>query len=135
MPDRIERENPMLRQIAACVTLAATAWLVGCADKTNSSPEDGNVTADVSGVVEGGNHFTFDLYQRLQDEKGNLFFSPASISLALAMTYAGAAGDTETEMAKILHFQMPKNQVHDGMAALQASWRKTDTKHCFRLRV
>ena len=125
----------MLRQIAACVTLAATAWLVGCADKTNSSPEDGNVTADVSGVVEGGNHFTFDLYQRLQDEKGNLFFSPASISLALAMTYAGADGITEAEMSRTLHFQMPKSQLHDGMAALQASWHTTEKKQGFRLHV
>ena len=111
----------MLRHIAVCITLAATSWLVGCADKTTSSPGDGNVTADVSAVVEGGNHFTFDLYQRLRNEKGNLFISPASISLALAMTYAGAAGSTEAEMSKTLHFQMPKSQLHDGMAAWRAS--------------
>lgn len=77
---------------------------------------------DVSGIVEGGNQFAFDLYQRLRSEKGNLFFSPSSISTALAMAYAGAAGETETEMAKTLHFEMPKDQLHDGMRVLQASW-------------
>ena len=50
---------------------------------------------DVSGIVEGGNRFAFDLYEQLRSKDGNLFFSPSSISMALAMTYAGAAGDTD----------------------------------------
>jgi serpin B len=88
---------------------------------------------DVSGVVEGGNKFALDLYQKLRSEEGNLFFSPSSISTALAMTYAGAAGETEKEMAKTLHFQMPKNQLHDGMHALQAFWKTPDKKQGIRL--
>jgi hypothetical protein len=91
------------------------------------------VAADVSAVVDGDNHFAFELYQQLRGEKGNVFFSPASISLALAMTYAGAAGDTETEMSKTLHFDVPKGQLHDGMSAIQASWRTTDKKQGYRL--
>jgi serpin B len=90
-------------------------------------------TMNVSGIVEGGNQFALDLYQQLCSEEGNLFFSPASISTALAMTYAGAAGDTEAEMAKTLHFQMPKDQLHDGVRALQAYWTTSDKKKGIRL--
>jgi serpin B len=55
-------------------------------------------------VVEGNNEFALELYARLQEKEGNLFFSPYSISTALAMTYAGARGETEAQMAKALHF-------------------------------
>jgi serpin B len=92
-----------------------------------------NTVMDVSGIVEGGSQFALDLYQQLRTEEGNLFFSPSSISTALAMTYAGAAGQTEAEMAKTLHFQMPEDQLHDGMRALQAFWITPDKKKGIRL--
>ena len=92
-----------------------------------------NIAMDVSGIVEGGNQFAFDLYQELRSEEGNLFFSPSSISTALAMTYAGAAGETEAEMAKTLHCQMPKDQLHDGMHALQTYWTTPDKQKGIRL--
>ena len=90
-------------------------------------------TMDVSGVVEGGNRFAFDLYQKLRSEEGNLFFSPSSISTALAMTYAGAAVETEAEMARTLHFHMPEDQLHDGMRALQAFWTTPNESKGIRL--
>jgi serpin B len=55
-------------------------------------------------VVQGNNEFALALFARLRENQGNLFFSPYSISTALAMTYAGARGQTETQMAKVLHF-------------------------------
>ncbi|MDD5530809.1 MAG: serpin family protein [bacterium] len=48
--------------------------------------------------------FALDLYANLKNNEGNLLFSPYSISTALAMTYAGAKGNTKTQMAKVLHF-------------------------------
>lgn len=92
-----------------------------------------NIAMDVSQIVEGGNQFALELYQQLRLEDGNLFYSPSSISTALAMTYAGAAGETETEMAETLHFQMPKDQLHDGMRALQVYWTTTDKEKNIRL--
>ena len=68
---------------------------------------------DVAAVVGGNNDFAFDLYRTLADDTdGNIFFSPYSISTALAMTYAGARGNTEVEMAKVLHFTPPQDQLH-----------------------
>jgi len=54
-------------------------------------------------LVEGNNAFALDLYAELKGEDGNLFFSPFSISTALAMTYAGARGETAAQMKKTLH--------------------------------
>ncbi len=55
-------------------------------------------------VVEGNNEFALALFAELRAKEKNLFFSPYSISTALALVYAGAKGQTETQMAKALHF-------------------------------
>jgi serpin B len=95
--------------------------------------QQGNIVMDLSEIVDGSNQFALDLYQQLRSTEGNLFFSPSSISTALAMTYAGAAGDTEEEMAKTLHFQMPSERLHEGMKTLQAFWKTPDQKKGVRL--
>ena len=73
---------------------------------------------DFSKLVSGNSAFAFDLYQQLQYDEGNLFFSPYSISLALAMTYAGAKNETEHQMAKTLHFTFPQESLHPALNAL-----------------
>src|SRR5215813_200172 len=67
-------------------------------------------------VVQGNTTFAIDLYQRERSSPENLFFSPFSISSALAMTYAGAAGETKKEMARVLHFDSA--EVHAGFRQL-----------------
>src|ERR1700721_2603652 len=74
--------------------------------------------ADRTAVVEGNNAFAFALYGQLRNRNGNLFFSPESISTALAMAYAGARGGTPSEMAKTLHFPLPPHQLHPAMGAV-----------------
>ncbi len=59
---------------------------------------------EVDTVVRGNNKFALDLYGQLRSQAGNLFFSPYSISTALAMTYAGARGQTERQMASTMKF-------------------------------
>jgi serpin B len=93
----------------------------------------GDAAGNVSAIVEGGNQFALDLYRQLRAQEGNLFFSPSSISIALAMTYAGAAGETAAEMARTLHFPAPRGQLHDGMHALLASWSMPDEQQGIRL--
>ena len=56
-------------------------------------------------IARSNNDFAFDLYNEIaKSQTGNIFISPFSISTALAMTYAGAAGDNETQMAQVMHF-------------------------------
>ena len=76
--------------------------------------------ADLGELVEGNSTFAFELYRFLVDQQGddNLFYSPYSISLALAMTYAGARGETEQQMADALAFTLPQDQLHPAFNAL-----------------
>ncbi len=77
------------------------------------------VSADnLATLVEGNSAFAFDLYQQLRETDGNLFYSPYSISLALAMTYGGARSETEEQMADALRFSLPQNQLHPAFNAL-----------------
>jgi serpin B len=78
-------------------------------------------TPDQAAVVQGNNAFATDLYAQLRTRGGNLFFSPESISTALAISYAGARGDTASEMATALHFTLPPAQLHPAMGALLSS--------------
>jgi serpin B len=76
---------------------------------------------DQTAVAQGNNAFAVDLYSQLRQQDGNLFFSPESISTALAMAYAGARGTTATEMASTLHFPLPPDKLHPAMGSLLAS--------------
>jgi serpin B len=73
--------------------------------------------ADVTAVANGNNAFAVDLFHQLA-ASDNLFFSPYSISAALAMTYAGAQGDTATQMASALHFSLSQERLHAALNAL-----------------
>ena len=57
-------------------------------------------------LVAGNNGFAVDLYRQLSKAQGNLFCSPFSLSSALAMTFAGARGNTAGQMAQTLHFDL-----------------------------
>jgi len=71
-------------------------------------------------LVEGNSAFAFELYQALKGEEGNLFYSPYSISLALAMTYAGARGETAEQMADTLQFILEQARLHPAFNWLDA---------------
>jgi len=73
---------------------------------------------DLADLVNGNSAFVFDLYQALRERNGNLFYSPYSISLALAMTYAGARGETEQQMADTLHFILSQDCLHPAFNSL-----------------
>ncbi len=69
-------------------------------------------------LVGGNTAFALDLYQQLRATGENLFYSPHSISIALAMTYAGARADTERQMADTLQFNLPQETLHPAFNAL-----------------
>ena len=64
-------------------------------------------STDLRALTDGNTAFAFDLYQRLRAEGGNLFYSPYSISIALAMTWAGARGMTADQMQAVFHYPSP----------------------------
>ena len=76
--------------------------LVVVVGSAGSSAEIG--TKEKGIVVKGNNEFALELYGKLREREGNLFFSPYSISAALGMTYGGARGQTEEQMAEVLGF-------------------------------
>jgi serpin B len=74
--------------------------------------------ADLAELVAGNSAFAFDLYQALRGSQDNLLYSPCSISLALAMTYSGARGETKQQMADTLSFTLPDDRLHPAFNAL-----------------
>ena len=66
-----------------------------------------SLTATEKSVVASNNNFAFELFQEIniQDTTENMFISPLSIGMALAMTFNGADGETKEEMKAVLGFQ------------------------------
>lgn len=73
---------------------------------------------DLASAVTGNTDFGVALYRQSAQPGQNVFFSPFSITQALAMTYAGARGTTETQMAQALRFSLPQGRLHPAMNAL-----------------
>jgi serpin B len=94
--------------------LAATL-LLRSADLTLNAAEQ----SEIRRVVDANTAFAFDLYGQLKTNTGNVFFSPFSISTCLAMTYAGAGGDTAKQMAQVLHFPTNTGLLHVSMGEIQ----------------
>lgn len=84
------------------------------ARKTSLSASD----VKLDDLVRGNSAFALDLYGTLREREGNLFYSPHSISVALAMMYAGARGETARQMEEVLRFQLPADQLHPAFNVL-----------------
>jgi serpin B len=78
-------------------------------------------SADLAALGADNRAFAFDLYRQLARPDENLFFSPFSISVAFAMTYPGAEGETESSMSDALHFGLTEPGLHSAFnGTLQA---------------
>jgi serpin B len=88
--------------------------------------------ADIQIVVKGNNEFALALFAKLPQKQGNLFFSPYSISTALAMTYAGARGDTDAQMAEVLGFPtLPGVPSEDYEGVIHPAWKREKLHSAF----
>ena len=86
-------------------------------------------------LAQGNTEFAFALYQHLRTTEGNLFFSPYSISAALAMTCAGARRRTAFQMLRTLCLYLPQQELHPAMAALTAQVNEAASEGAVLLRI
>jgi len=75
-------------------------------------------SSDIEQLVTGNTAFAFDLYKAVRNLDGNIVYSPYSISLAFAMAYGGAKGDTAAQMEQVLHYTLPAEGFHAAFNAL-----------------
>ncbi len=86
-------------------------------------------------VVKASNEFAIDLYNKLKGEDENVFFSPFSVFDALSMTYAGAKGKTETQMAKVLHITLGQKEFHSAFSKIVKDIKSYAPKSQFTLNI
>src|SRR5206468_10168108 len=79
-------------------------------------------------AAKATNELAVDLHRQLATGDENLCISPYSIESALAMTFAGADGETRTEMAHVLHFPSDASAVPTLLASLQHSLEEMSVK-------
>jgi serpin B len=103
--------------VATAEAAAPDAYPIVSGTSRDTSP---NVApADAVTLSTDDLRFAFDLYPGVAtDETHNVFYSPYSVSLALAMTYAGAANATAQQIASALHFELPPDKLHPAYDAL-----------------
>lgn len=125
----------MSTKIVLVMALAAVAAavIVALGPAASRGAESGK---QVETLVQGNNAFALGLYAKLGAEnKGNIFFSPYSVSTALAMAYAGAKGKTAAEMADVLHFTLPQDELPPAFSALAARLHGDVKKEGYQLSI
>ncbi len=132
-----------LLALLAVTLLILPTQLSGCSSDHNSAKPAPDIraarqipaaqAAQVEQLVQGNTAFALDLYARLKDEPGNLFFSPYSISTAMGMIWAGARGETEAEIAQVFHFPYGQDALHETFGELQGSLDKGIGYELYRL--
>jgi serpin B len=116
--------------LISCLSVAC----FGVTDQNRAS--DSN---DIKTVVSGNTDFAITLYGKLKGDpnsktpKMNLFFSPYSISTALALVYGGAGGETKKQMETALHFTLPEPNLYCAFGALQKQLVQKDRSRGYRL--
>lgn len=117
-----------------CIVMISVTVLVGgiCMAGNNNGEQD---ISDVEQIAKDNNEFAVDLFHQLRAGGGNLFFSPFSISTALAMTYAGAMGETAAEMRAVLRFTKEGEALHRNFGQLIASLNERGEEGAYRMSV
>jgi serpin B len=131
LPPRHINDCAMKLTLAFCLMLGLNNVLPGFSSMAHAEAP----SSDTRQVVAGNTEFAVDLYGQLRTSEGNVFFSPYSISTALAMAYGGARGETEKQMARTLRFNLPPDKIHPAFAVLEANFRAVQQKGQVKLAV
>jgi len=98
-------------------------------------PASAAPAGDIAALVASNTACAMDLYASLKTTDGNLFFSPYSISTCLAMTYAGARGNTAAQMAQTLHFNSNQERLAVSFGELQTQLNDEPNKNGIELSI
>jgi len=106
--------------------------LAGCELNQVDPPTEINLTEKAASLLKAENEFGFELFKlvyKTETKHENVMLSPLSVSLALAMTYNGANGETKTAMEKTLkvHGLTPAD-INQSYADLVKSLQSLDPK-------
>jgi serpin B len=118
--------------VACCLICMAAVIIPGCLTSPSGTPvtptptppiiptpgDDGQTSRAEESVVDANNRFALDAYRQLHGKPGNLFFSPFSLSSALAITYEGARGTTADEIRSVFHFPADDASLRGGFREL-----------------
>jgi serine protease inhibitor len=129
--------------IAITLALVTSAVSYGCSGGISSNPpltgslpavsaeESDKMVEDIgAGLVDANTEFAFSMFRKLagEDAGQNIFISPLSILLALAMTYNGAVGETADAMADAMEFSgMEMEELNRGFSNLIISIINADS--------
>ena len=96
-------------QYKNCFFFLAILFSLAACNKTDiapipTPPSPPPPTSSSTQIVTANTQFALDIYREVVDESKNQILSPYSISTALAMVYAGADGNTATEIQNVLGF-------------------------------
>lgn len=102
-------------------------------DKDYVAADDSAATADgISQVVSANNQFAIELYQQINKQPKqldkNVFFSPYSLSTAMAMLYIAAEGETKQQIQKTFHYP-PLAILNPNSAALYNQFNKPNPNY------
>ncbi|MCX5655335.1 MAG: serpin family protein [Planctomycetota bacterium] len=126
-----------LKCVVAMVLVLSVVGVALAAGRPATQPGATMADPEAIAIGRGINQFAFDLYAQLAAEKGNLFYSPQSISTALAMTWAGARGETAAQMAKTLRLPADRvekpGSIHAAYAKLLAGLSAAREKQGYEL--
>ncbi|WP_437756162.1 serpin family protein [Sorangium sp. So ce1389] len=115
--------TPLATSAAPAPSGSGSQLALGAATEGADVPQPSPLSSEQARTLAANsNAFAMDLYARLRKQQGNLAVSPASISLALAMTWAGARGTTAAEMASVLHVSDDREQVLDSASRQLSDW-------------
>ena len=83
-------------------------------------------------IIEANNRFAINLYSQYKSEEGNIFFSPFSISTAMAMVYEGAEGKTAKEIKSVFGFPKYDNSRRNQYSDLLSEINKKDKEYALK---
>lgn len=125
------------------VLLAAVLLTVPACEKKTDDPVGPDVITPAEGIVltkseqqmtVSANELGFKVFRRISTPQEQVFISPLSLSLALAMTSAGADGQTEAQMRKVLGFEKVSNTaMADYFAKMTEALLKVDESTTFEI--